>query len=90
MGINKIVRGTYNNLLKKEERLFKDRMNICKNCRLYRVDSIVGPVCSSGLYLNPLSDEVSKEPLPGYIKGCGCLLNSKTRVRDAKCPTKKW
>jgi hypothetical protein len=26
----------------------------------------------------------------GFVNGCGCILRSKTRVKDAHCPIARW
>lgn len=85
-----ILKGTYNNLLNKEQELFKARMIICKSCKLYKEDGVFGAECNPKLYLNPETDETSFKPKEGYIHGCGCILRSKTRVIDTKCPVGKW
>lgn len=46
--------------------------------------------CSSKLWLNPETNDVSIEKKDGYIKGCGCRINAKIRVADEKCPAGKW
>ena len=85
-----ILKGTYNNILNKEEELYKGRISICKSCKLYKIDGIFGPECNPTIYLNPISNEISTKPKEGFINGCGCVLRSKTRVKDAKCPVGKW
>jgi hypothetical protein len=84
-----ILKGTLNNMLKKEEELSKYRMDICKECKLYTVNNVFGPVCNNKLFLNANTNKTSPYPREGYIKGCGCILNSKTRLKGAKCPTSK-
>jgi hypothetical protein len=66
------------------------RMNICKKCPLYTKSTIGGSVCSSYLYMNPKTEEVSLKPKEGYIKGCGCNLENKTQSPNAACPFGKW
>lgn len=90
MSITQIVKGTVNNILDKEEELSKTRKKICKSCKLLTTVKIFGEVCNSNLFLNPITDEISYNPKPGFIHGCGCVINSKTRVREARCPLKKW
>lgn len=90
MNVGHIVKGTVNNILDKEKDLFTERMKICKKCKLFLADGLVGPRCNSSLYLNPETDEVSKIPKLGFKKGCGCILSSKTRVKETSCPLKKW
>lgn len=90
MAVKQIIEGAYNNMLNKQEELYQTRMSICKDCKLYKIDRILGPICNSGLFLNIKTGEVSRKPLNGYVNGCGCILRAKTRVPSAKCPLKKW
>lgn len=90
MGINQIIKGTVNNILDKEKDLYQDRIKICKDCKLYLADGIIGPKCNHQLYLNPETNEISKFPKIGFYRGCGCILSSKTRTKESKCPAKKW
>lgn len=90
MGVAHIVKGTVNNALNKEKELYKERIEICKKCKLYLSDGILGATCNSRLYVNPKTDEVSKTAKINFKKGCGCALASKTRVKEAHCPLGKW
>ena len=90
MEVGQIVKGFTNSALRRERDLDLKRIAICKKCKLYKVDGIFGPVCNSGLYLNPKTDETSRTKKIGFIKGCGCNLNAKTRVPEAKCTVDKW
>ena len=85
-----IATGFYNKLLDREKSLQKDRMKVCKACKLLKVDKIFGEVCNKRLYLNPKTDEVSKTPKPEFYNGCGCFLDPKTRTPNSKCPVGKW
>ena len=58
--------------------------------KLIILDEMWGECCNSHLYLNTETDETSPYNLEGYKNGCGCVLNSKTRVPEAMCPVKKW
>lgn len=64
-----------------------DRLSICKKCPICDTNKWI---CNSKLYLNPETNDVSVKPKTGYIKGCGCLLQVKTKNPNAKCPTGKW
>ena len=86
--IKQIAEGFFNNLTNRGEELYKERIEICKVCPLYKVDRIFGAICNPNLYINN-KDEISKKPKPGFEKGCGCVLRSKTRLDDAKCIIKK-
>ena len=71
--------------------LYESRIEICKKCPLYKLDSKRGPVCNNALYIN-ISDKKTTSILPkkGYIKGCGCHLKWKIANRKSKCPAGKW
>lgn len=88
--INQIIEGTYNNITNKNEQMFVDRIKICRECPLIKRDSIFGEICNPSLYCNPKTNETSNKPRLGFYNGCGCVLRSKTRVQDAKCPLHKW
>ena len=85
-----IIEGHLNELFNKEEDLSKQRIEVCKSCPLYKIDSILGEICNSKLYLNPETNQTSTYPRQGYYNGCGCRLSSKTRLTYAKCPLQKW
>jgi hypothetical protein len=89
MSATQIIQGTINNLLNREEELFQTRIAICRQCPLYYHHAVLGFICNSQLYLNLITGETSTVPLPGTRRGCGCVLGSKTRVIDAKCPVDK-
>ena len=65
------------------------RMEICKACPLYE-NSFIGPLCNSSLYMNPNDFKVSNFKREGYLPGCGCRLDAKTREEDEHCKFKKW
>ena len=85
-----IIDGHLKELFNKEEDLSKQRVNICKSCPLYKIDSILGEICNSKLYLNLETNQVSTYPRKGYYNGCGCRLQAKSRLKSAKCPLEKW
>lgn len=76
--------------MNKDEDLYKKRIAICHECKLFWKDKLFGEVCNSSLYLNPITNETSKIKLPGFKHGCGCVLASKCRVKEAHCPLNKW
>lgn len=88
--VEQIAKGFFNNLTNRKEELYNERINICRSCKLLAVDNIFGPICNSRLYVNPETNEVSKVDKPGFTNGCGCVLNSKCRVPEAKCPLGRW
>lgn len=90
MSISQIVDGTVKNIFNQEEDLYNNRIKICRNCKLLRQDSIFGEVCNPSIYLNPITNETSYFKKEGFYNGCGCILRSKTRVKEAHCPVGKW
>jgi hypothetical protein len=90
MSIRAIAVGTIKNLLNKDEELYLQRIAICHSCKLLKIDKIFGETCNSTLFLNPNTNEISPISKPGFFHGCGCVLGSKCRVIDAKCPLGKW
>ena len=85
-----ILEGHLKELFNKEEDLSKQRVNICKSCPLYKIDSILGEICNSKLYLNLETNQTSTYPRNGYYNGCGCRIQAKSRLITAKCPLNKW
>ena len=71
------------------EELSAKRIAICRNCPLYK-ESVLGEVCNSKKYLNPETGESSFFPKDGYVKGCNCLLDKKTKNPASHCVAKKW
>lgn len=60
------------------------RLNICKECPLYSM-GVLGAICNSKRYLNPETNEVSYFPEEGFIRGCNCLLETKTKNPSNHC-----
>ena len=85
-----IAKGFFNSLTNRKEELSSERKEICLQCKLYKADGIFGPECNSDLHLNPKTDETSTTAKIGFFNGCGCVINSKTRVQEASCPAGKW
>ena len=90
INLPQIAKGIYNNILKKEEELYIQRITICKSCKLFKNDKLFGEICNPSLYLNPITNEISKVEKEGFKEGCSCLLKNKCRVSDAECPNGKW
>ena len=65
----------------------ESRRNICKICPIY---SPSRDVCSSSLWLNPETNDVSTYRKSGYIRGCGCHISLKTRNPNSRCIAGKW
>lgn len=63
------------------------RYSICRSCPICDQEN---GLCNGKLYLNPTNNDVSIIPKPGYIKGCGCVLELKIPKEKSKCPAKKW
>lgn len=84
-----IIKGHLNEWLGKEDELSESRLAICRACPLY-VNSTLGWRCNPNLYLNPDTMEVKEQPESGFIPGCNCRLEAKTRVPEAHCPTGQW
>ena len=47
-----IIDGHLKELFNKEEDLSRQRVTICKSCPLYEIDSVLGELRNSKLYLN--------------------------------------
>lgn len=90
MNWTQIYKGTVNNLLKNNQATYEDRMKICRECKLLKKDEILGEICDSKKFLNPETNELSDTKKDGFYRGCGCILGSKTRVKEATCPLNKW
>ena len=88
MEVKNIIQGHINEVFNINEDISKNRLKICYRCHLY--SNKLGGICNSRLWLNRNTGDVSVIMKPGYIKGCGCRLRSKTRLPNAKCPVDKW
>ena len=85
-----IAKGWVNDFLNKEEELYQKRISICRKCILYSNGGAFGPICDSKKCINPSTGEPTYAPSSTSICGCGCFLNKKTRVQEAKCVLGKW
>ena len=90
MSINQIAEGTFKNWFNLDNELYAERIAVCHRCKLLKDEKFFGEVCSSSIYLNPITNEVSPVEKPGFKTGCGCVLAAKGRVREAHCPLGKW
>lgn len=86
--IGNIVKGHINELLDINEDISKNRLQVCYRCPLYSYK--LGGICNSRLWLNPNTGDVSTTQKEGYVRGCNCRLNAKTRLPNATCPANKW
>ncbi|WP_287385553.1 hypothetical protein [Lachnospira sp.] len=90
MGLGAIIDGHIKEFVGQNGDLSKWRMDICRECPLFKVMPLAGPICNNNKYLNVQTGDVSNTPKIGYRRGCGCRLNAKTRVAKSKCPLGKW
>lgn len=44
-----IAEGFYNNITNKQQDLYRERIKICRKCKLLKIDDIFGEVCNSKL-----------------------------------------
>lgn len=88
MEIGNIVNGHVNELLGLNKDISKERMKICQKCPLFSPK--YGGFCNNKLYIDPNTDDVSITPKDGYVRGCGCRLQAKTSLLNAKCIIDKW
>lgn len=83
-----IIKGHTKNILDIDRDLMLERLKICKACPLFKSD--LGGICDSSKYINPETEEISDIELYGWIRGCGCALKAKTRLKDNHCVINKW
>lgn len=88
--IKDIIKGHINELLSKEEELKEERMAICRKCGLFLDSAPIGPICNNKRFIDPITGNTSNSMKVGYIKGCGCRLNAKTRLKDNSCIIGLW
>lgn len=89
MGIGAILNGHLNEVLGLNTDVSDKRLVICKKCPLFKT-TMFGPICNNKLWLNLKTGDISTKKMDGYVSGCGCRLQSKTRVINATCPIGKW
>lgn len=87
--LHDIALGHVHELLGQNEEISRIRLKLCRQCGLYSA-TVVGAICDSSKYMNPQTGEISKEYKDGYVNGCGCRLNAKTRLMTTGCPLNKW
>lgn len=88
MGIQNIVRGHVNEILGLNNNSYEHRIAICLECPLYSPK--LGGLCNNKLWLNPETGDVSTEEKEGFVQGCGCRLQAKTRDLQSHCIINKW
>lgn len=89
MAITNILNGHINELLGDNENLSKKRLSICKLCPLY-TEKWYGAICDNNKWMNLETKEISKTPVEGWVNGCMCRLEAKTRDKHSKCKINKW
>ncbi len=87
--VGQIVEGHYKELTNQENTLYEQRIKICKECPLY-TESAIGPICDSKKCWNSVTKEVTTFPKTDSTCGCGCRLQAKSRLKNAKCVLGKW
>ena len=85
-----IVQGHYNQVMKVNQNVSGERLEICNNCPLCNKIFDYAWICNPRLWIDPKTGEVSTKYIHGYRKGCGCNLKAKTTLPRAKCPGEKW
>ena len=90
MGLNAIINGHVNEALGKNQNLYDKRIAICKECPIFSIKSVIGPVCDSKKWYNPKTGQISNVSKVGYKHGCGCALNRKAKLPYSICPLGKW
>lgn len=88
--LNQIIEGHIKEALNLENDLYNKRMPICRQCPLYTKDNILGALCDNKKGYNPQTGEINNLPEPGFVRGCGCRLEAKNRVKKSKCVLNKW
>lgn len=86
--VGNIIQGHFNELLGRNEDLSEQRLKICHSCPLY-LDRL-GGICNDKLWMDPVTEDVSLLRIDGYVRGCHCRVNAKTRLVNAECPAGKW
>lgn len=87
--IKNIIKGHLKEFFSMNEITSKQRMQICKECPLYK-ESNIGPICNPNLYIDGDTNAWRYSPAEGYTRGCGCRLEAKTREDSEHCPAHKW
>lgn len=70
-------------LLGNNENIAAERMDICKRCPLFKKVTKSVHICNPTMSIENIA---TKE----VIKGCGCILEAKTRNLESYCPASKW
>lgn len=86
--IAQIIKGHAKEALGLGTDMSEARLKICHRCPLF--SNALGGMCNNRLWLNVETGDVSTIARPGYVNGCSCRLNAKTRLANAHCPANKW
>ena len=71
------------------EDFIEKRLEICKNCPIMRMTEF-GMKCDDRKWISPDGKQGSFFKKIGWIRGCGCYINSKARNPNNKCICGKW
>lgn len=86
--VEDILEGHYKEITNQENELFESRIKICKECPLY--SNRLGGVCDSKKCWNIVKNTLEDFPGKNITCGCGCRLQAKLRLKNAKCVLNKW
>lgn len=78
--MKEIVKGHLKELVNSSQELRDKRMEICNACPLITA-TVLGVVCDKTKEIKTAA---------GTVKGCGCRLEAKTRLKGERCPAGKW
>ena len=73
-----------------KELMSKERLEICNKCPLFKIDKIYGSVCDSNKYISKDGKSWSWFRKDGYVRGCGCHLEHKTKRINGHCIIDLW
>lgn len=90
MSLFNILDGHYKEFRGENQTLYEERMKICKDCKLYTDDPILGDICDRKKWLDVSTNTLHREEADNLKNGCGCRLKAKARLKNATCPINKW
>ena len=68
-----------------DNELVNKRLEICKQCPLYKESPRYGPVCDSSKFISKDGTKWSYFKKDGYIRGCSCTLKPKASRLSNHC-----
>jgi len=83
-----IIEGHFNEITNREQSLSEKRLSVCRQCPLY-TEGRIGAVCDAKKCVNS-EGNITTYPIKGSTCGCGCRLEAKSRLKNAKCVLNKW